>query len=119
MILLVNCVPCVIVTDKDWEDIKFGVDNQVDFYAVSFVKDAKVVLELKDYLKRKYSHHLIVRCSLSFCVFVNWTLKTLSAGCNADIHAIVKIESADSIPNLHSIISASDGVSVIGAVFPF
>lgn len=25
---------------------------------------------------------------------------------------IVKIESADSIPNLHSIISASDGVSV-------
>lgn len=37
--------------DKDWEDIKFGVDNQVDFYAVSFVKDAKVVHELKDYLK--------------------------------------------------------------------
>ncbi|KAG6396941.1 hypothetical protein SASPL_143100 [Salvia splendens] len=72
------------ITEKDWEDIKFGVDNQVDFYAVSFVKDAKVVLELKDYLKR----------------------------CSADISAIVKIESADSIPNLHSIISASDGVSV-------
>ncbi|CAL9045282.1 unnamed protein product [Musa banksii] len=30
------------ITEKDWEDIKFGVDNQVDFYAVSFVKDAKV-----------------------------------------------------------------------------
>lgn len=40
--------------DKDWEDIKFGVDNQVDFYAVSFVKDAKVVHELKNYLKSKY-----------------------------------------------------------------
>ena len=39
--------------DKDWEDIKFGVDNQVDFYAVSFVKDAKVVHELKNYLKSK------------------------------------------------------------------
>ncbi|KAH6831011.1 plastidial pyruvate kinase 3 [Perilla frutescens var. hirtella] len=82
------------ITDKDWEDIKFGVDNQVDFYAVSFVKDAKVVLELKDYLKR----------------------------CNADIHAIVKIESADSIPNLHSIISASDGAMVargdLGAELP-
>lgn len=38
-------------TDKDWEDIKFGVDNEVDFYAVSFVKDARVVYELKDYLK--------------------------------------------------------------------
>lgn len=31
-------------------------------------------------------------------------------GCGADIHVIVKIESADSIPNLHSIITASDGV---------
>lgn len=43
-----------LVADKDWEDIKFGVDNQVDFYAVSFVKDAKVVHELKNYLKSNY-----------------------------------------------------------------
>ncbi|XP_010275294.1 PREDICTED: pyruvate kinase isozyme G, chloroplastic isoform X2 [Nelumbo nucifera] len=82
------------ITEKDWEDIKFGVDNKVDFYAVSFVKDAKVVHELKDYLK---------------C-------------CNADIHVIVKIESADSILNLHSIISASDGAMVargdLGAELP-
>ncbi|XP_030524741.1 pyruvate kinase isozyme G, chloroplastic isoform X2 [Rhodamnia argentea] len=82
------------ITDKDWEDIKFGVDNQVDFYAVSFVKDAKVVHELKEYLQ----------------------------SCNADIHVIVKIESADSIPNLHSIISASDGAMVargdLGAELP-
>jgi pyruvate kinase len=34
----------------------------------------------------------------------------INAGCGADIHVIVKIESADSIPNLHSIITASDGV---------
>ncbi|KAL8543977.1 hypothetical protein ACS0TY_004505 [Phlomoides rotata] len=82
------------ITEKDWEDIKFGVDNQIDFYAVSFVKDANVVLELKDYLKRA----------------------------NADIHVIVKIESADSIPNLHSILSASDGAMVargdLGAELP-
>lgn len=39
--------------EKDWEDIKFGVDNEVDFYAVSFVKDAKVIHELKDYLRSK------------------------------------------------------------------
>lgn len=46
--------------DKDWEDIKFGVDNQIDFYAVSFVKDAKVVYELKDYLKSNVLHlHLL------------------------------------------------------------
>lgn len=58
------------------------MENKVDFYAVSFVKDAQVVHELKNYLQ----------------------------GCGADIHVIVKIESADSIPNLHSIITASDGV---------
>ncbi|GMH29789.1 hypothetical protein Nepgr_031632 [Nepenthes gracilis] len=82
------------ITEKDWEDIKFGVDNQVDFYAVSFVKDAKVVHELKNYLE----------------------------SCNADIHVIVKIESADSILNLQSIISASDGAMVargdLGAELP-
>ncbi|ERN05031.1 hypothetical protein AMTRI_Chr01g131660 [Amborella trichopoda] len=82
------------ITEKDWEDIKFGVENKVDFYAVSFVKDAKVVHELKDFLK----------------------------SCAADIHVIVKIESADSIPNLHSIITASDGAMVargdLGAELP-
>ncbi|XP_020239814.1 plastidial pyruvate kinase 2 [Cajanus cajan] len=82
------------ITEKDWDDIKFGVDNGVDFYAVSFVKDAEVVHELKNYLK----------------------------SCGADIHVIVKIESADSIPNLHSIITASDGAMVargdLGAELP-
>lgn len=33
------------------------------------------------------------------------------SGNDADIHVIVKIESADAIPNLHSIITAADGVS--------
>ncbi|KAH0457042.1 hypothetical protein IEQ34_014949 [Dendrobium chrysotoxum] len=82
------------ITEKDWEDIKFGVDNKIDFYALSFVKDAKVVSELKEYLKSR----------------------------QADIDVIVKIESADSIPNLESIISASDGAMVargdLGAELP-
>ncbi|XP_073020358.1 plastidial pyruvate kinase 2-like [Primulina eburnea] len=82
------------ITEKDWDDIKFGVDNKVDFYAVSFVKNAAVVHELKNYLK----------------------------DCGADIHVIVKIESADSILNLHSIITASDGAMVargdLGAELP-
>ncbi|EOY23400.1 Plastidic pyruvate kinase beta subunit 1 [Theobroma cacao] len=82
------------ITEKDWDDIKFGVDNKVDFYAVSFVKDAQVVHELKNYLQ----------------------------SCDADIQVIVKIESADSIPNLHSIITASDGAMVargdLGAELP-
>ncbi|KAJ9553026.1 hypothetical protein OSB04_017071 [Centaurea solstitialis] len=82
------------ITEKDWDDIKFGVDNQVDFYAVSFVKDAQVIHELKSYLKN----------------------------CGANIQVIPKIESADSIPNLHSIITASDGAMVargdLGAELP-
>lgn len=48
------------ISEKDWEDIKFGVENEVDFYAVSFVKDAKVVHELKDYLKRKALSSIIM-----------------------------------------------------------
>lgn len=42
-----------LLAEKDWEDIKFGVENKVDFYAVSFVKDAQVVHELKKYLQSK------------------------------------------------------------------
>ncbi|CAM8921499.1 unnamed protein product [Rhodiola kirilowii] len=46
----------------------------------------------------------------------------LPAGHGADIHVIVKIESADSVPNLHSIITASDGAMVargdLGAELP-
>ncbi|QCD95624.1 pyruvate kinase [Vigna unguiculata] len=83
--LVSHRVSYIIPPNKDWEDIKFGVDNQVDFYAVSFVKDARVVHELKEYLR---SH-------------------------NVDIHVIIKIESADSIPNLHSILSALDRVYLI------
>ncbi|GMY31974.1 Plastidial pyruvate kinase 2 [Fagus crenata] len=82
------------ITEKDWDDIKFGVDNKVDFYVVSIVKDAQVVHELKNYLQ----------------------------SCGADIHVIAKIESADSIPNLHSIITASNGAMVargdLGAELP-
>lgn len=45
------CITIATSIEKDWEDIKFGVENKVDFYAVSFVKDAEVVHELKDFLK--------------------------------------------------------------------
>lgn len=47
------------MTEKDWDDIKFGVDNKVDFYAVSFVKDAAVIHELKNYLQSKEMIHFI------------------------------------------------------------
>lgn len=55
MPFLFICIIIAISIEKDWEDIKFGVENKVDFYAVSFVKDAEVVHELKDYLKGDFS----------------------------------------------------------------
>lgn len=82
------------ITEKDWEDIKFGVEQNVDFYALSFVKDADVIFELKEYLKAQGS----------------------------DTQIIAKIESADSIQNLQSILEAADGAMVargdLGAELP-
>jgi hypothetical protein len=69
------------------------------------------VHELKDYLRSNiysllYKQYVDIVLSVSWwCLFKFWF-----SGSNADIHVIVKIESADSIPNLHSIITASDGV---------
>ena len=41
------------ITDKDWEDIKFGVDVGVDYYALSFVRNADVIYELKRWLSQQ------------------------------------------------------------------
>lgn len=30
------------ITEKDWEDLQFGVDEGVDYFALSFVRDAQV-----------------------------------------------------------------------------
>lgn len=45
--------------------------------------------------------------AFQMCVFWDGT------GKSADIHVIVKIESADSIPNLQSILDAADGVGFL------
>lgn len=40
------------ITDKDWLDLKFGIDMGVDYYALSFVRSADVIYELKEYLAK-------------------------------------------------------------------
>jgi pyruvate kinase len=40
------------ITDKDWLDLKFGIDVGVDYYALSFVRNADVIYELKSYLAK-------------------------------------------------------------------
>ena len=82
------------ITDKDWKDIEFGVEEGVDFFALSFVNDADVVRELKKYL--------------------------VSKGCEARV--LVKIESASAVQNLDEILTEADGAMVargdLGAELP-
>lgn len=41
------------ITERDWLDIKFGVDVGVDYYALSFVRNADVIYELKRWLSQQ------------------------------------------------------------------
>jgi len=39
------------MSDKDMVDIKYGMENDVDYIAASFVRDAKGVREIKEYVE--------------------------------------------------------------------
>ncbi|PRW56390.1 plastidial pyruvate kinase 2-like isoform A [Chlorella sorokiniana] len=86
------------ITDRDWADIKFGIEIGVDYYALSFVRDAEVIYELKSYLAQE-------------------GLTGTSA-----IGVLAKIESADSVEHLDEILDAVDGAMVargdLGAELP-
>ena len=45
------------ITERDWLDIKFGVDVGVDYYALSFVRNADVIYELKHWLSQQGAPH--------------------------------------------------------------
>jgi len=79
------------LTDKDKTDLLFGVKQNVDFVAMSFVRTAKDVYDLK-YLIQKYAKKL--------------KLKT------APIRVVVKIERKEAIENIDEIIEATDAVMV-------
>ena len=72
------------ITEKDKEDIIFGVEQGFDFIAASFVRNADAIIEIKQMLE--------------------------VAGSN--IKVIAKIENEEGIENLDSIIEASDGIMV-------
>ena len=72
------------ITDKDWQDIDFGIAKNVDFIALSFANSGEIVTKLKVYLKEK----------------------------NSNIAVIPKIESAEACKYLEEIIDASDGVMI-------
>ncbi|WP_230397929.1 pyruvate kinase [Novisyntrophococcus fermenticellae] len=73
------------ITDKDKEDILFGIEQGVDFIAASFVRKAEDVLEIKDFLMEHGGTHIAV---------------------------IAKIEAAEGVKNIDSIIDVADGIMV-------
>jgi pyruvate kinase len=72
------------LTKKDKEDVVFGIKNKVEFVALSFVRKASDVLELKSILKKAGSKALVV----------------------------AKIETQEAVENIDAIIEASDAVMV-------
>ncbi len=73
------------VTEKDIEDIKFGIENEVDFIAASFVRKASDIFEIRKVLED-------------------------NEGCFIDI--IAKIENQEGVDNIDEILTASDGIMV-------
>ncbi len=72
------------LTDKDKEDIRFGVEQGFDFIAASFVRTGDAIREIRKIL----------------------------AETGSTIQIIAKIENAEGIENLDDIIGASDGIMV-------
>lgn len=83
------------LTEKDRNDIKFGISQGIDFFALSFVREADDLVLMRDYLT--------------------------SHGSKAEI--IAKIEDQMGVSNLDDIIRACDGVMVargdLGIEVPF
>ncbi len=73
------------LTEQDMADIKFGVENDVDYIAASFVRKAEDVRNIKEYLK--------------------------SLG-GEKIKVISKIENQEGIENFDEILIESDGIMV-------
>jgi pyruvate kinase len=75
---------CDALTPKDKKDVNFGIENDVDFMALSFVRSAKDIVQLKNILKRKKS----------------------------TIKIIAKIETPEAIEDIDNIISVADGIMI-------
>ena len=72
------------LTDKDREDLLFGLENDVDYVALSFVRSAEDVLRVKEILREE--------------------------GKNTPV--IAKIEKHEALDHVEAILDASDGIMV-------
>lgn len=72
------------LTEKDKRDILFGVENDIDFIALSFVRDKNAVVELRELIGEKSDR----------------------------VKVIAKIENYEGVENLEEIIREVDGIMV-------
>ncbi len=72
------------LTEKDLEDLDFVIDQQVDWIALSFVREVKDITGLKDILKKR----------------------------NCKSKVIAKIEKPEAVTNIRDIIIESDGIMI-------
>lgn len=83
-----------VITDKDRKDLEFGIENNIEYIALSFVGSAKDIVELKELIKKQGGNQKV----------------------------IAKIERSEAVQNLFEIIEAADGIMVargdLGNEFP-
>ncbi len=80
------------LTEKDKQDAKFGVENDVDLMAISFVTKAEDILDLR-YLIKEYE-------------------KELGKTVEQPIKIIAKIERGEAVANIKQILDVADGIMV-------
>lgn len=73
------------ITEKDAEDIKFGIRHGVDFIAASFIRRPSDVLDIRELLEQYETE---------------------------DVHIIPKIENREGVENIDGILNVSDGLMV-------
>ncbi|MBO8177237.1 pyruvate kinase [Aeribacillus pallidus] len=73
------------ITEKDANDIVFGIEQGIDFIAASFVRRASDVLEIRELLEKHHATH---------------------------IQIIPKIENQEGVDNIDEILEVSDGLMV-------
>lgn len=72
------------LTEKDKEDLRFGLESGIDFVALSFVRQGSDIIKLRNILRKKHSH----------------------------VKIVAKIERHEALKNLQEILEATDAVMV-------
>lgn len=73
------------ISEKDYEDIVFGIEEGFDFIAASFTRSAEDILEIRKILEERNCHHIKI---------------------------IAKIENLQGVENIDEILRVSDGIMI-------